>query len=198
MKSNESVYSNSLVMPKIKSKNEPYQWFKVCVHFNSPEDCNNAALPVAIKLRDSYPAVYFARYCNAQASRADFYVRCSVGQTHTAIIRGIIKRAIAHGGARSISYQIDKPVKHEGSDAHAAGFDCVLLLARAFFLNDEDERTKTDPSLGAALSDVVHWMHNMLGFDYVDEARRSLYAVERILKIFESCIKAPTKEAAKN
>lgn len=41
-------------------------------------------------------------------------------------------------------------------------------------------------------------MNNMLGIDYVDEARQSLYSIERILTVFEQCINAPVKELRKN
>ena len=203
MNSSESVTFNSLAMnknTKTKPNTDLVRWYKIHVHFNSTADCNESALRIAVKLRAAYPAVYFARYCNANTARADFYVKYyATGQRHFPLIRSIIKRAIARGGHRSLDCRIEFR-NHVGSDAHAAGFDCVLTLARAFFLSDdgEDERTAADPKLGAALADVIHWMHNMLGFDYVDEARQSLYSLGRVLQIFEDCIKAPLKAVAKN
>ena len=197
MNSMKSVSTNS----KNKSLPVPTRWWKVSVHYGSAVECNNMALATAVRLRDKYPGVYFARYCNANEGRADYYVSCFANvapvRQSKQLAKVIEKFSLAH--LRGMP-RIDLPVAHEGSQAHATGFDCVVTLAKAFCLHpdDDSEAVAEFTKVKAALADVVHWMNNMLGIDYVDEARQSLYSIERILTVFEQCINAPVKELRKN
>ena len=161
-------------------------WYKTRVHFTKPGDVLEHSLRCALALRHRHPAVYFARYTNVAHGSphyTDFYVQC-YGVHHRAADRNRISDMISETcrSRSSASFKIDEPVEHEGSEAHAAGFDCVAKLCVAFCLtDDESETTGSRAELHAAMADVQHWMNNMFGIDYIDEARQATYTIDRIL-----------------
>lgn len=176
------------------------RWWKLVVHYSKPSECNSMALATAIRLRDTYPGVYFARYTSATYCRAEFTVQCftdvTPGRQAKQVAQVIEKFALSNLSICALP-KIDEAVSHNGSEAHAKAFDVVFLLAKHFCLcpdkDSDDEALFYSPSeINAALADVVHWMHNMLGVDYVAEARQYLYGIDRILTIFNECINAPT------
>lgn len=175
----KSVTQKTLVKPKAKQAH----WYKTRVHFPSQYAVNDCALRCAIQLRAVFPGLYFARY-NSDRHWVDFYVQC-YGLSPRAAEREKIKKIITatcHARRGSPNIAVEPPVDHEGSEAHAAGFDCVVKLCRAFCLTDDDaEVVGSQQEMNHALADVQHWMCNMFGIDYGDEARLALYTLGRIV-----------------
>ena len=176
-------------------------WFKLSVHFKDADHCNTCSLSLAQSLRNDYPAVYFARYCNATHARTDFYVFClellEAEIVPTAIrlrnrmrsycqkIRFIAIKITGTASAVPLP-RVDKPKRCPGSFAHAAAFDCVLKMSDQ--LNPLPPEQKHQQFV-----DVLHWLNNMFGYDYVDEARNNLHSIHCILGVFESSINAGKK-----
>ena len=162
-------------------------WYKTRVHFAAQKDVLEHSLRCALALRHRYPGVYFARYTNVATGSphyTDFYVQC-YGVFRRAAEREQIRRVITdtcRNRPVPPNVLIDLPADHEGSEAHAAGFDCVAKLCVAFCLtDDESEARGSTQELHAAMADVQHWMNNMFGIDYLDEARQALYTAGRVL-----------------
>lgn len=152
----------------------PESWRKYSFYFDTQEDCNRLALPLAACMRGRVPKVYFARYNNATEHRVDLYFAATTPLPKNDILAGLKKEMRWH--------HVIGPVACEGSDAHAAGFDAVLRLAHA--LNKLPVETQR-----GQWCDVIHWMHNMFGIDYVDEIRCSLHAIHCIASVFDNSIK---------
>lgn len=165
-----------------KSKNKthkPGTWYRIRFSFPSHEDCNETALNVATLLRGVFPHVYFARYSSAVESNLDVIVNAV---SRTMLSQKELDRIIREGKCRWT--RVEGPEPCEGSRAHAAMFDFVLGftgLARVLNLDPHDQR--------ALWSDVIHWGHNMAGYDYVDESRCYLHGLDKIMDVFARSIK---------
>jgi len=167
----------------IKSKAKPPLalggWGKYTFTFDSIEVCNTLALPIAAYLRSRFPKVYYARYTGALESRLDVYVY--------AVKLADFDRFDFRQFSKQVRWKkIEGPTTCPGSDAHAAGFDAVLRCVGAFSKMTPDERR-------AQFNDVVHWMQNMMGYDYVDEVRNHLHAIHCVMGVFEQSIRLGNK-----
>lgn len=161
---NKPTQSTRKTAPNLSSS-----WRKFTVTFRDEPHCRENAFRIAVELRKFHPEVYFARYCNALRSKADFYFRMGVQPIH-------LPSLIARAGAKASALE-----PCEGSSAHAAGFDAVVRIVHHF--TGADAATRRTQFI-----DVVHWMHNMLGYDYVEEAKMYLTSTYNILGIFDACI----------
>jgi hypothetical protein len=167
------------------------RWFKCSVFFKNRVECKNFSMPLALKLRIHCPNVYFARYCDVTQSRTDFIFELPDRSTVNFAIS-----LLDHLEERQ--FKTNVPLPCEGSLPHARGFDAVLEIWTKTFGVATNEEVEFD--FGSAqrtawttLADVLHWQCNMLGLDYCDEAKLSLYGLERIINIFQASIKEGNK-----
>lgn len=155
----------------MKSKVQPpASWRKYSFYFDTTEQCNRMALPLAAYLRTKVSFIYYARYTNAHESRLDVYFLSPKPMPASSLLR-----------AKGLSWaKLVGPEPCEGSFPHAAAFEVV---ARLFAVHD-------DPKVRAEqFYDVLHWMNNMAGFDYVDEVRGACYSINKVMGVFEQSIK---------
>lgn len=177
------------VNPKSKGKTKELPlptWYRFSFHFNSVHDCNEAAMPVAAMLRVKFPHVYFARYTGAMESRLDVIVR---SHGATALTQEHVNALMKSTGGATRWQRIVGPIPCTGSLAHATAFEFVV---RFYALSQSME----DKARFELWNDVLHWAHNMAGYDYIDEARCHLYNIDKIVSIFESSIKLGNQMAA--
>lgn len=161
-------------------------WHKFHFYFATIEACNRLALALASLLRSKWPKVYFARYTNALESRLDIYVWFPPGSDYVLSQADLDRIMAANKGTRWT--KVEGPIKCEGSESHAAGFDFVMkFIGHAIDLKLDGARTT------ALWNDALHWMHNMCGYDYVDEARCHLNALSTVIQIFDDSIKLGNK-----
>lgn len=164
------------VNPKTKASALP--WRKYSFYFETPADCNRMALPISACLRTKCTHVYFARYTGALESRLDVYF--------LAPSRVPIKETITSKRGEFGWIKIVGPEVVEGSLAHAAGWETVVRCYACFSSMPPEQRR-------SQFIDVLHWMQNMMGFDYVDEARNNLHSIACVLGVFENSIKMGNK-----
>lgn len=172
----------------MKSKSLTH-WWKVRVNFDRKYSADDNAFRCALQLRLKFPLVYFARYNTTEQNYVEFTVQCR-GRTGTPREQIKIMRIISEtimGGELVPKFTVDKPTERDGSEAHGHAFDAVCCVLGAPNLVTDDERK-------AALADLMHWMHNMAGIDYLDEARQSLYTIGRVLDMIQPV--APAKKRA--
>lgn len=156
-----------------KTKDKPGLWRKYSF-FETPGDCNEMAAPIAAMLRCKCSHVYYARYNGALESR----------------LRRVFLSAKPvpinlHTRRKEMRWiRIDGPKPCSGSFAHAAGCEAVLVLMATAVFKDMPLQQRLEQFI-----DMVHWMYNMFGIDYVDEARCNLSSIDRILNVFENSIK---------
>lgn len=163
-----------MVFPGVKT-----HWWKVRVNFDRQSACDNEALRCALQLRLNFPLIYYARY-NSDKHYVEYTVMCKgakgVPREQIKIMRTISDTIM--GGTLVPKFTVDKPVECDGSEAHGHAFDAVCAILGARNLTTDDDRK-------AALADLIHWMHNMAGIDYLDEARQALYTMGRILDMIQ-------------
>jgi len=170
------------VNPKSKAKTKQSAlptWYRFSFYFPSNQECNEAAMPVAAMLRVKFEHVYFARYTGAMESRLDVVVRSISG---TALTQDHVNALMKSTGGETRWQRIVGPTPCSGSIAHATAFEFVV---RFYALSQGME----DKARFELWNDVLHWAHNMAGYDYIDEARCHLYNIDKIVSIFESSIK---------
>lgn len=169
-----------------KKPHKPGTWYRLRFIFPSIQACNENAMSVAALLRGLFPYVYFARYTGALESRLDVVVNAAGKTLFTQEdINAIMKK-----GGCSWS-RIEGPEPCEGSRAHAAMFDFVMSFTALAHILSLDEQAKFD-----LWNDVVHWGHNMAGFDYIDESRCHLHSLTKIITVFEQSIKLGNRISA--
>lgn len=161
-----------------KTKDKPAMWRKYSFYFDTPTDCNDMAAPIAATLRCKCSHVYFARYTGALESRLDVYFLTAKPMP--------IRQTLQCKRKQMRWTRIDGPVPCSGSFAHAAG--CEAVLVATALMKDMPLQQRREQFI-----DVVHWMYNMFGIDYVDEARCNLFSIDRILSVFENSIKLGNK-----
>ena len=163
----------------LKSKDKtplpPTGWYRLSFFFKTTEACNQMAMPIAACFRQHVEALYFARYTSTLESRLDVIIKHPVS-------RSVWLSNIMAKVGKIRWERIDGPVPCEGSPAHAAAFDFALKFT-AHTLT-ADHQTKM-----ALWCDVLHWMHNMAGYDYCDEAKCHLYSLDKIVNVFDNSIK---------
>ena len=174
MKNPKSVITKS----QVKAKPAPI-WGKVSFHFNTTNHCNDYALTIAIAFRSRFDAVYFARYNNTLGARLDLYLRANQ-------LSEILDASREIASKFKCVIAIKGPTLCPGSEAHAAGFDAVIRMSRAFMDMPPEQGQEQ-------FMDVLHWTFNMMGYDYVNEARCHLYSIERILSVFDNSIRLGQK-----
>lgn len=167
-----------------KSSVDP-TWYKAVVTFKDKRQCDENALPLAMKLRKYWPFVYFARYNDTVSSQAHFYFQLLADSPRppaTAIRLLKLKETKV--------VLIKDPVS--GSEAHAAGFDAVVRVKEAL---EALVYLKSDPAKRMdQFADVIHWMYNMMGIDYAHEGICNLRSVYNVLRVFISCIEESEKQ----
>jgi len=187
-------------MPDKKSTtpNRPGIWYKFNVHYASASDCLAYSLLLAVRLRPLCEGIYFARYSNGLASYAGYHLKfhrtpnpAKMRQRLTATVSKLHRTLQARQLTVALP-TVGPLTPTPGSDAHAAAFEFITRLIAA------TENMEPLP-FRELYADTLHWMHNMNGYDYVDEARLQMYGVNRILDIFAACINASEqKSLAKN
>lgn len=164
------------VNPKTKAATLP--WRKYSFYFETPADCNRMAMPIAAFLRCKCTHVYYARYTGALESRLDIYF---LAPSTMPVKQALITQKREYGWTKIVGPEIV-----QGSLAHASGFETVVRCAALFSEMPPEQRR-------FQFIDVLHWMQNMMGFDYVDEARNNLQSIACVLGIFENSIKLGNK-----
>ena len=197
MGATDSVTNKTLAMPKkvthkrsVNNSKDDALWWKVRVRFNTKHQVDDSALYVAVRLRKTFPALYFARYNpEADVHYIDFIVKCKQATGVKSYAGTLVKAIEVILAAKPLvgSYQVMAPEMHSGSDAHAAAFETIYYLARHFALSgarsEEDEGPHGDIALlGHALADLQHWMANMLGFDYIEELQHKLKTAIKLVE----------------
>ena len=157
-----------------KTKATTPAWRKYSFFFATPDDCNTMAMPLAAFLRTKCSHVYYARYTGALESRLDVYFLAP----STLPTKQVLKTQTGDFGWTKIV----GPEAVQGSLAHASGFETVVRCYASFSAMPPQQRREQ-------FIDVMHWMYNMFGIDYVDEARCNLWSIDRILSVFENSIK---------
>lgn len=176
-----------IINPKSKKKSKPSSpWYRLRFVFPSTQDCNETALSMAALLREVFPCVYFARYTGALDSYVDIVVN-AVGKT--LLTQADINSIMSKGNCRWT--RIEGPEPCEGNRAHAAMFDFVLQFEGLAQVMKLDPEAKHNLWL-----DTLHWGHNMVGYDYVDEARCHLHSLDKLIMVFERSIKLGNRMAA--
>lgn len=155
---------------KSKVQTPTASWRKYSFYFDTTEQCNRMALPLAAYLRCKVTALYYARYTNAHESRLDVYFLSPKPMPASSLLRA--------SGLRWAKLVGPEPC--DGSFAHAAAFEVVARL----FATHDDPKVRAEQ-----FYDVIHWMNNMAGFDYVDEVRGACYGINKVMAIFEQSIK---------
>lgn len=173
-----------VVNPKSKKKQGP--WYRLRFIFPTIQDCNETAMSVAALLRAVFPYVYFARYTGALESRLDVVLNAG---GKTMLSQADINQIMSKGKCRWT--RIEGPEPCEGSRAHAAMFDFVLQFTGFAAIMNLAQEAKFD-----LWSDVLHWGHNMAGYDYIDESRCHLHSLNKIVTVFEQSIKLGNRMAA--
>lgn len=173
------------IKSKAKKAKRGWGWYRYSFFFRSFEDCNRMALPIAACLRTRLSKLYFARYTNAREARLDVV---GMQRNSNVLTQEHVNALMAAGG--TCWRKIVGPTPCEGSLAHAAAFDFVAVFTAYAELQQLDAEGKH-----ALWLDVLHWAHNMAGYDYVDEARSNLWSIQKILNIFEQSIKLGTTAA---
>ena len=129
------------------------RWLKIIVAY---KDANHLStgLALALHLEPLCDLVYFARYTNVPP-RLELRVL-------TACSRATLRRVIgAYRPTGVAPLKITFPDDAPGSTAHALACNVIKILALENSLTVE------------RLTDIVHWMFNMAGFSYVQEAMGS-------------------------
>lgn len=169
---NKPVNTKSIKAPK---NGGPGGWRKYSFYFDTAAECNLMAMPIACFLRTKCSHLYYARYTGALESRLDIYFLSPVRVP-------INKEALQSKRGEYRWIKVVGPEIVDGSFGHAAGFECVVRCAAAFKeLTVDQQRFQ--------FLDVIHWMQNMMGYDYVDEARNNLQGVAMVLGVFENSIR---------
>lgn len=133
------------------------RWHWLLVHFNKLDDLR-IAMPLADYLHDhGAPLIYFSRY-TSKPFRVEIKCQTSLSSRK---LKTAIKAACAINRWRQPVRIIDKPFN--GSITHALAFLTVKSLEQT------GGTTNTD-----LLRDVTHWMYNMAGFSYAQEAESVL------------------------
>lgn len=172
---------------KAKIKESPLPtWYRFSFYFPNSKECNEAAMPVAAMLRVKFEHVYFARYTGAMESRLDVIVRSNKG---TALTQEHVNALMKSTGGGTRWQRIVGPIPCTGSLAHATAFEFVVRFWGLAQGMEYQARF-------GLWNDVLHWAHNMSGYDYIDEARCHLYNIEKIVSIFESSIKLGNEMAS--
>ena len=161
-----------------KTKAKAHLWRKYSFYFDTAAECNDMAMPIAAFLRTKSPHVYYARYTGALESRLDVYFLAP----STIPTKQVMKTKTGDFGWTKIV----GPEVVEGSLAHASGFETVIRCFASFSNMPPEQRR-------SQFIDVLHWMQNMMGFDYVDEARNNLMSINCVLGVFENSIKMGNK-----
>ena len=161
--------------------NPPHDGHCIKGIFADADLCKELALSLAIELGVHYQKVYFARYTNALHAYANFYLsqprpNCKSPKLGHQYLVLLLKRSTAKYGRKVV---VEPAVPSPGSDAHAAGFAFVCQFMMVCY--DNPERLPL-------FNDVLHWMHNMAGFDYIDEMRGYLEGISKITGVFERSI----------
>jgi hypothetical protein len=162
-------------MKTVNPKSQPLlsEWYRFSFTFPSVKACNKCALPIAASLFDEFKHVYFARYTGALDSRLDVIIHSkSVPSTEQIHVRAAFQRWT----------HVEGPTLCSGSLAHAAAFEFVFR----FWCVTQNMK---DLPRFELWSDVLHWAHNMAGYDYTAEARSNLRTLVNIISIFESSIR---------
>jgi len=159
-------------------------WYRFQFWFKTVEQCNRLAMPIAAVFRAKHDAVYFARYTNAFESRLDLFVKT---KNPTVLTQGDVDGIMhAVGGGKTRWFRVDGPAPCEGSELHGAGFELAMRFVGRTF--DMDDMAKTELWV-----DILHWTFNMVGLDYIDEARCNLRSLDRIMAIFDQSIRLGNK-----
>jgi hypothetical protein len=171
---------------KAKTKQSPLPtWYRFSFYFPSIQVCNEAALPVAAMLRVKFPHVYFARYTGAMESRLDVIVR---SHGATALTQEHVNALMKASGNGCRWQRIEGPTPCTGSLAHATAFEFVVRFHALVAGCAQDEGMDAQARF-ELWNDVIHWAHNMAGYDYIDESRCYLHGLGKIMTVFEQSIK---------
>lgn len=159
----------------IKTSKTPKNWYALTFIFKNADICNKAAMPIAEWLRNKFSALYYARYNSALEARLDVFFFSPEPPLASASL--ILK------GYKPVRWlRLDGPAICVGSFAHAATCDFVMRFwQEANGLSAEDRRE--------LWCDAIHWAHNMVGCDYVDECRCYLVSLDKIVTVFDNSIK---------
>lgn len=167
----------------------PHDWHCIKVIFADADLCKALAFELAVELGCHYEKVYFARYTNALHAYASFYLSQprpkskSVKLSHQYLVLLLKQRPAKLQGKVTVEPAVPSP----GSDAHAAGFAFVAQFTIAQRIGPNDEPIPEAERL-SLFNDVIHWTHNMAGFDYIDEMRGYLEGIAKITSVFERSI----------
>jgi hypothetical protein len=158
----------------------PLAWRKYSIYFHSAAECNALAMPIAAMIRSRVALLYYARYTGALESRLDIYFATTKPVPPKETLR-LPKKLVRWT-------KVVGPTPCAGSAAHGWAFDAVLRISAALSAMPAEQMRNQ-------FIDVIHWMHNMFGIDYVDEARCHLASINCVLNVFDNSIRMGNKVA---
>lgn len=137
-------------MKAMKRKTSDSFWKQITVCYTSPQHLNEEAWKEVERIERVAQSdlLYFARYSDPKGNKL-------VVKVHTARSCAVLKRLL---GLDSTDVIV---MSEPGSTAHAHGYRIIKA-----------SRTQKDPS--RMLYDVVHWMMNMAGHNYLTEVEEYL------------------------
>ena len=181
----------------------PGAWCKVSVHFDSETELVQHAFAIASFMRMRH-MLYFARYSDLAADRytANYTVllhdypqlpdtTAVLGDRILSKIEGrrrrvmdkLTKRFLQAAKKLNIAINVGAMEMCSGSVAHAVGFDAIAGLKFAFTQFDGTTKQRE-------FQDVLHWMYNMMGYDYTQEVGMAAFGIQRIMCVFADGLNA--------